>query len=121
MRFLLVGLGGFLGANARYILSGWVSSVWPGAFPLGTFLVNVTGSFVLGFFTALVVGRLHAPEEYRLFVAIGFLGSYTTFSTLSYETLDLLRRGEFLTAALYSLGSLVLGLLAAGLGVALGR
>ena len=121
MRYLLVGLGGFLGANARYVVSRWAAGAWPGAFPWGTLLINVSGSFLLGLLAALATARLRLPEEYRLLLAVGFLGAYTTFSTLTQETLELFERGEPLRAAAYVAGSVLLGLLAALLGTALGR
>lgn len=121
MRYLLVGLGGFLGANARYAVGLWMARAWPGAFPLGTLVVNVSGSFILTFFAELALARLGLPDELRLLFAVGFVGSYTTFSTFTAETLALVERGEALTAALYALGSVALGLGAALLGVVLGR
>src|SRR5262249_50937923 len=78
-----VGLGGFLGANARYWLGGWVAERWGTDFPWATFVINISGSFILGLFMTLITERYafpHAPTL-RLVVAIGFVGAYTTFST----------------------------------------
>ncbi len=121
MKLLLVGIGGFLGANARYLLSGWITALLPSGFPFGTLIVNVSGSFVLSFFLALGASRLPVSEEYRLLVAVGFVGSYTTFSTLTHETLVLLEAGAAGRALLYAGGSLALGLLAGVLGLAAAR
>ena len=118
---LLVGAGGALGAVARHLLGGWVSRRWPGSFPLGTLLINVGGSFLLGLLMALAAGRLDVPDGYRLLLGVGFLGGFTTFSTLTYDTLVLLERGDATGAALNALGSLALGLVACALGMALGR
>ncbi len=120
MQYLLVGTGGFLGANARYLLSLWASHRWPHTFPIGTMLINVTGSFVLAFFVAYGLRRLGLPDPYRLLFAVGFLGSYTTFSTFTQETLDLAVQGQLLIATAYAAGSLLLGLLAAAIGTVLG-
>ena len=120
---LWVGLGGFVGANARYWLGEWIQSRWGTAFPWSTFVINVTGSFVLGLFLTLVVERLRLPGApvLRLLVAVGFLGAYTTFSTFSYETWTLLASGSWLRAFGNAAGSVCAGLLAVGLGIFLGR
>ena len=79
-RFLVVGLGGFVGAVARYGVTLLVGAFWTREFPLATFLINVTGSFVLGLFSTLAAERLEVDPRLRLFVATGFVGAYTTFS-----------------------------------------
>lgn len=91
------------------------ASVW------GTFAVNVTGSFALGLFITLALERFAIPVEVRGLIAIGFLGGYTTFSTLSFETIQLMQSGEPLRAGISLFGNLAIGLAAAYLGVALGR
>ncbi len=121
MRLLLVGLGGFLGASIRYLLGGWLTARWPTIFPYETLLINVSGSFLLSFFMVLALGRFELPVEYRHLLAIGFLGSYTTFSTLTFETLELAEQGDLLYATLNVLVSVVLGLIAGYLGLVLGR
>lgn len=120
MEYLLIGLGGFLGANARYYVAGWAGRLFGLSFPYGTFLINVSGSFLLGLLMGLLQQR---PLDFlypRLFFAVGFLGAYTTFSTFSYETLRLLQDGHFLFVFLYTLGSVLLGFLAVFLGFLLG-
>lgn len=121
MKYLMVGMGGFMGANARYIVDGWVQNrVGPG-FPYGTFVVNVTGCFLIGAFATLAL-RLAWSDEWRLLVAIGFIGAYTTFSTVEYETLRMLVEGaRWGSAALNVAGSAIAGLFAAYLGVVAAR
>ena len=121
LRLLLVGMGGFLGASVRYLLGGWLTTRWPTLFPYETLLINVSGSFLLSLFMVVAIGRFALPVEYRHLVVIGFLGSYTTFSTLTFETLELAEQGDLLYAALNVLVSVVLGLLAGYLGLVLGR
>lgn len=118
---LLVGVGGFVGANARFILSNSVARRFGTAFPYGTLLINVSGSFILGLFLALAARSILADEAYRWLVAVGFCGGYTTFSTYTYETLTLLRESRYVRGLLYNLvGSYMLGMGAALLGVWLG-
>ena len=120
-RLLLVGLGGSLGAMARYAVSLAVARYWDGEFPLGTFVANVSGCFALGFFATLGAERAALDPSLRLAVATGFLGAYTTFSTFGYETHRLLESGAWLWAAANALGSLLAGLAAVWLGVVLSR
>jgi CrcB protein len=117
---LWVGAGGFLGANARYLLGGWIADRWVTAFPIGTFLINITGSFALGLFLAFAEERPWMSPDYRLAFAIGFVGAYTTFSTFSYETIRLLQDGAYAFAAANVIGSVLLGLISAFAGFALG-
>ncbi|MCL5961974.1 MAG: fluoride efflux transporter CrcB [Chloroflexi bacterium] len=117
---LLLSVGGSLGAITRYYVAGWVID-WLGPSPIGTFFVNISGSFILGLFMTLSEERFLWPTEYRLLIAIGFLGSYTTFSTLSFETMKLLEVGDFWRASLNIGGSLAAGLTAVFLGAAAAR
>ena len=96
MLYFWVMLGSALGGGARYWCSGFAAQHFGTAFPAGTILVNVVGSFVIGFFATLTApdGRLPAGSEARLFVMVGFCGGYTTFSAFSLETLRLIRAGE---------------------------
>lgn len=120
-RFLMVGVGGFLGAIARYAVSLWVARFWSGDFPLATFLINVSGCFILGFFASLIAERLALDPAWRLLVATGFVGAYTTFSTFEYETHRLVETGAVLWATLNVAASVVVGFLAVRLGAALAR
>lgn len=116
-----IGIAGALGAIARYGLEGLVSRRFGSAFPWGTFIVNVSGAFALGLvFTVLTERFMFAPWV-RSTLTIGFLGAYTTFSTLSLETLRLFEGGSYLLAAANSVGSLAAGLLAVYAGVVVGR
>ena len=108
---LAVASGGALGAVARYLGAGWVQSLTGGFFPWGTFLVNAVGCFLLGFSLVWLQATMTSSEA-RQFVTIGFLGSFTTFSTFSYETVAMLRDGEWWRAGGYALGSVALGLVA---------
>lgn len=120
MEYLAISLGGMLGANARYLVGGWAARRFGVLFPYGTLLINVSGSFILGAFMAFVLR--HPSFHYtRLFFAVGFLGAYTTFSTFSFETLQLLQQGRILLAFIYVVGSAVLGLLGAWLGFNLNK
>jgi len=121
VQYLVIGLGGFLGANARYLLNLWVAGRIGLAFPWGTLLINVSGSFIIGLFLQIMTVRTTLPAEYRLFFATGFLGAYTTFSTFTYESMQLLREGEFLLAFANLGGSLALGMVAVTLGWLLGQ
>lgn len=118
---LWVGLGGFLGANARYLLAGWAARHFGTFFPYGTFIINITGSFILGFFLAFAELRPWVHPSARLFFPIGFVGAYTTFSTYTYESMVLMQRGEFMLGATYIVGSVMAGLIAVFAGIALGR
>ena len=120
-KLLIVGLGGFVGANARYIASEWAIRRFGPGFPYGTMLVNVTGSFILGLFATLSLSLTWRPE-WRLLVAIGFVGSYTTFSTFEYESIQLIAQGgRYREAAVNLLGSVIVGFAAAWIGVVIAR
>jgi fluoride exporter len=117
MTVLLVFLGGMIGAPARYLLDRFVQRRHESVFPWGTLAVNVAGCLVLGFITGAT--RLLAPGTVA-FTGTGVCGAFTTFSTFGFETTRLLEEGSVLEAGLNALGSLVLGLLAATAGYALG-
>jgi fluoride exporter len=116
--FLLVTTGGALGTAARYLLSGAIANAFGETFPWGTLIVNVTGSFVIGFFFTLTSpdGRLFVSGQTRQFVMTGFCGGYTTFSSFSLQTLNLMRDGEWLAAGGNIAGSVTLCLLGVWLG-----
>lgn len=121
LQYLWIGLGGFLGANARYLLQLWVANRWGADFPYGTMLANVSGSFIIAFFLTLATGRLAVAPELRLFVAVGFLGGFTTFSSFSLETFRLVEQSGWWPASLNFFGNTMLGLIGALLGVFLAR
>lgn len=113
---LIIGLGGFLGAVARYSIGLWIGQKWGRTFPLGTFFINVSGSFLIGFLMSLFTERFMLNPQWRMFLVIGFLGAYTTFSTFEYETGALLKDGEWLIAALNVCLSVIIGFAALKLG-----
>ena len=121
MTLILVGAGGFFGAIARYLVDGWVSRLTGGGLPWGTFVVNVSGSFLLGLLFALTVDRGVLPSEVRAPVLIGFIGAYTTFSTWMLESWRLVETGDVPAAVGNLVGSVGLGLVAVVLGLAAGR
>lgn len=99
--YLAISAGAALGANLRYLVGLWVAAGWAGALPLGTLLINLTGSVVIGCFLGALGRRFREPPFVRLFCATGFLGAYTTFSSFSAETVALLAGGQAPVAALY--------------------
>ena len=115
MTLLVIGLGGAFGAVSRYVASGWVQTFTGGFFPWGTMTVNVGGSLALGFLMIWFQSTASSPEL-RDLVTVGFLGSFTTFSTFSYETAAMLRDGEWWRAGGYTAGSVALGLMAVAAG-----
>jgi CrcB protein len=120
--YLLVGAGGFLGANARFLLARWIGEGVATRFPLGTFAINVTGSFLLGVLGTAVAQKLvPGADHLRLALGVGFLGAYTTFSTFEYETHALLEDGLSATALANVALSVVVGLVAVRLGVLVAR
>ena len=120
-KMLIVGLGGFIGANMRYWLGAWIDTQFGLRFPLGTFLINLTGSLLLGFIATITIERALIDPRWRLAIGVGFIGAYTTFSTFTYESVKLLEAGSYGLAALNVFGSGALGLIGAGLGIILGR
>ncbi len=116
--YLLIAIGGALGSVARFALSGLVAQHWGEAFPWGTLIINVTGSFAIGFFFTLTgpEGRAFVPTEWRQFFMTGVCGGFTTFSSFSLQTLTLARGGEWARAGGNVLGSVTLCLVAVWLG-----
>lgn len=116
---IAISLGAIAGALCRYYLTLWFAQRFGKAFPFGTFFINVSGCFAMGFFATLAIDRVAVSPEVRLLVATGFLGAYTTFSTYGLETLSLLRANSYSAAALYWAGSAILGIIAVEGGVIL--
>ncbi len=121
VHLLIIGFGGFIGAVARYELSGWVYEKFGTRFPYGTFAVNILGCFLLGLFLTLSEERFLIRPEWRSFIAIGMLGAFTTFSTFGFETLMLMREGSYLSALWNVAASIGFGLLAAFAGVVIAK
>jgi CrcB protein len=122
MPYLLVGVGGFIGANARFVVARLVGALFETRFPLGTFIINISGSFLLGVLGTLVTQRVMPnSESMRLALGVGFLGAYTTFSTFEFETHALFDDGSWLTATTNMFGSLFVGLLAVRAGIVVAK
>jgi len=120
-RYLMIGLGGFVGANARFLITLWSAQKWGGQFPYGTLLINLSGSFVLCFLATLLSERWLSYPDFRLALLVGFLGSYTTFSTFSLEALQLVQNGQPGASFIYVCGSVIGGVIGGYAGLLLGR
>ena len=118
---LVLALGGALGTLSRYGLGVWISGKWNQGFPLHTFLINISGAFLLGFINILLLERYTISPLWRLGIGVGFLGAFTTFSTFGFEVISLLEGGSFYTACLYTLLSVVVGFSGVALGVGMAR
>ncbi len=121
MNYLWIALGAIVGASARYFLSGFVARSVSAAFPYGTLLINLTGSFVLGFFVIYSTERVLLDPRWRLLVAVGFCGSYTTFSSYAFESFAHMEQGQWLLMGINILLSNALCLVAVLAGAALAR
>jgi fluoride exporter len=121
MPLVLIALGGAFGAATRYVLDGFIADRAGGAFPWGTLVINLSGSAVLGLLFALAIERGVLPASVRGPLMIGFLGAYTTFSTLMLESWRLWEDGAVALAAVNAFGSVALGLVAVFAGLTIGR
>jgi len=110
-----------LGSLARYALGLWIYERMGTRFPYGTFVINITGSFVIGLVLTVLDDRMGLPAAWRLAIPIGFVGAYTTFSTFEYETLRAVQHGQSAIAILYVALSLLMGFAAVWLGTVAGR
>jgi CrcB protein len=116
MNYLAVFAGGGIGAVSRFLVATWVGQRWGRNFPLGTFTANISGSFLIGFLMTLMAELFLENPEWRLFLVVGGLGGYTTFSSFQYETGKLVADAEFWYAALNVVLSIVVGFVALKLG-----
>ena len=121
MNYLWTSLGAIVGASARYFLSSLVARYFSAAFPYGTLIINVSGSLILGFFLVYSTERALPDPHWRLLIAIGFCGSYTTFSSYAFESFALMEQGQWLMMGLNVLFSNTLCLAAVVAGAALAR
>ena len=115
-KYLVVLAGAGLGGLARYVAGTWIMAKNGGRFPLGTFVINISGAFLIGLLMTVLTQRFHPHPNWRLFVVVGILGGYTTFSSFEYETLQAVRDGERWLGLLYVAGSVVFGYIAVWLG-----
>jgi len=113
--------GAGIGGGLRYVLSYWIAERWGASFPWGTFVVNISGAFLLGIVVAFSMERSLISPAWRLFLGVGILGGYTTFSSLSYESIALMQRGLLMQGALNMFGSALAGLFAVAAGIIVGR
>ena len=111
-KYLLIAFGGALGSIARYWVGSTIAGRMGTKFPYGTFVINMTACVLIGFSLTLLARRADMNPAWRLLIPVGFIGAYSTFSTYEWETLSTIRSGAFLLAALYAVGSLILGLVA---------
>ena len=121
MTLLFLAVGGAFGAVSRYLVQGWVQDLAGGRFPWGTFAVNISGSFALGLVFALAMDRAVLAPEVRVPLMVGFIGSYTTFSTLMLESWVLVEEGDLTRMLLNLMGSVAVGMVAVVAGLAVGR
>jgi fluoride exporter len=119
--YLWIALGAVVGASARYFLSGFIAKLFSSSFPYGTLVINITGSVLLGFFLVWTSERVLIDSRWRLLIAIGFCGSYTTFSSYAFETFALFEQGQWLLAGSNVIASNLLCLVSVLTGAALAR
>jgi len=120
LKYLVVGVGGFFGTIARYVVSTYIASRYGVRFPYGTFVINMSGCFLIGLIVTLLA-RTTASQYWRYLIPIGFIGAYTTFSTFEYETLRAVQDGQLATGLLNVALSVVVGFVAVWAGAAVGR
>lgn len=120
-RYVMIAVGGALGALARYQLAAMIQTRIPVGFPWGTFVVNISGCLVMGIAMTLLTDRLVVHPNWRFLIPIGFIGAYTTFSTFEYETFRAVTEGAWVVGGLNVVASVIAGYLALWLGVVLSR
>ncbi len=120
LKYLIIGVGGFVGAIARYMVGTYIGSRFGIRFPYGTFVINISGCFLVGFIVTLLA-RTTASQYWRYLIPIGFIGAYTTFSTFEYETLRAVQDGQITAGLLNVVFSVVVGFAAVWVGAAIGR
>jgi fluoride exporter len=117
----MIGIGGALGAIARFWVDGFIGQRLGTRFPYGTFVINCSGSLLIGFILAILTERTHLSANWRYLIPIGFIGAYTTFSTFEYETMRSIQEGQVTTATLYVFVSVIVGFICVWIGAAAGR
>lgn len=121
LKYLMVGVGGFLGSILRFWLGSYIGNKMGSRFPYGTFVINITGSFLVGLVFALLTVKTQWSPNWRYLIPIGFIGGYTTFSSFEYETLRTMQDGQIGLGLLYVAASVVVGFVAVWGGMIAGR
>lgn len=119
MQWLMIAIGGALGSIARYAAVAYLTPMLSYRFPFGTFIVNISGSFLIGAAYVVIIEKAVIPSEWRLFIITGILGGYTTFSAFSLEMLQMWQEGQVVLSLVYAVSSVALGLLFAYFGMQL--
>ncbi|GAP40733.1 fluoride efflux transporter CrcB [Flexilinea flocculi] len=119
--FIMIAIGAVFGANARYWIGSWAAQKFGIGFPFGTLLINFSGSLLLGFFITIATERFSLDPQWRLLISVGFFGAYTTFSTFTLDSIQLLIKGQWFYGLFNLFGSTMLGVLAAGVGIWLAK
>ena len=117
----MIAIGGAIGAIARFWVAAYVGQRMGTRFPYGTFLINISGSFLIGLIMTVLTERTHLSPNWRYLIPIGFIGAYTTFSTFEFETLRAMQDGQFIGGAMNVVASVLVGFLMVWLGVLAGR
>ena len=120
-KYFVVGVGGFMGSIARFWFASYVGQRMGTRFPYGTFLINASGSFLIGMVMTILTDRMHLSPNCRYLIAIGFIGGYTTFSTFEYETLRAIQDGQFTIGLLNIVLSVLVGFLMVWTGAMVGK
>ncbi len=121
LKYGMVGIGGALGSILRFWLGSYVGGRFGSRFPYGTFVINVTGSFLIGVILTILAEKSNLSPNWRYLIPIGFIGGYTTFSTFEYETLRLFQDGQVLSAVLNVALSVIVGFVGVWIGAVAGR
>jgi CrcB protein len=121
LKYVMIALGGAIGAIARFALGAYVGQRMGARFPYGTFIINISGSFLIGLIMTVLTERAQLSANWRYLIPIGFIGAYTTFSTFEYETLRAVQDGQFTAGVLNVVLSVVVGFVMVWLGVLTGR
>lgn len=110
---VVVAIGGAIGSVSRYLIGNFISKNYHGSFPMGTFLINILGCFLMGLFMSALIQKELTDTTWRLFLCVGLLGGFTTYSSFGYEALTMMTQGKTLMAGMYAGCSIVVGLFAA--------
>lgn len=121
LKYVMVGVGGLIGAIARFWVASFVGARMGTRFPYGTFIINISGSFLIGFILTILTAKANLSPNWRYLIPVGFIGAYTTFSTFEFETLRSIQDGQLIIASLNVALSVLLGFVAVWAGAVAGR